>query len=1189
MFPTNTSHSQVQSLFGTSSHAAPPAPSQPASYSNGYTPYAAAPPSAPAPAAYNYSTPPAAAPSRPKIPKRGTGNRNDRRRLQIGHVTLLSQLQDFLEKNKPPSIHERLGHLSRKSSVFFGFANVFERHKKFHLRVCRLKLLNKEEGHPFFKSTTLRFLTQLTPPKQHSNGRSEFWCQPPGILKSLQLPTFAFFATFHSGFQYYSPKAENVFLLNKISRSVLVNPPFSTRGETEKDPIRFRSIFHHISHWINVAYNSEKPMALILPNLSNFKFYPTLAKRRDVAIMHFKNPVIFARGSDFELNNVSPETISILLIGIHFSPTEIENNCMGNFVMRKKLLSEAQAIFTKFYFHDFSVLKDFLSDSVEWMSRVHALIKSKSPTFVFPEEIPSRQPFSLGKKTRNISNFENFRTRTVDVLDSRFFYKLENARKKVVFTVSLSEFIQMSKNKMVFVKKKRRYCTFCRKETHDTENCFLNPLSKRFLVSKDDQKLFDYLHEKRVWTAHYLPSFLQTPAVDVLFRVLRKVDQQAEIFKAEILQLGCVFSTNSTFSMLRNHIHFLLAVNSPITDIMNFALGFNPLLSFKDHDPPRIHVTYPKPRPEVNALIWKQVFQDLKENKIFWIDKKDLLFCVPIFVIHQLNAFGQHKDRLINNFAPFSHLIRGVPFKLRNMEHLAKFSRGAYVLVLDIKSCYPTLQLLFANFFGFKVWSESDSCWEYFSTKSPLFGVHYAPYMAYLALKFLITFLAKFGFFSSVYIDDIYIIIARAEENISEEVFFMRMKFIIGIFVRVGIKLSAKMRIESTTFPLYTGVFFSTILERTFPNPVKIQELQTLIFKAIDDNQVSLSLLGSIEGKTKWVTRCRKFMFSRMISHLVSRVFLSVSHKKLSRKEYHLLYGSVVPLSDEIISIFYLFFREINLCYLDPLKFQTQNFATLVTDASPNAAGFFLELPGELFETGAISLNEAWSTFKFSSTFAEFEALYLSLLQTLPRLHELNISELLILTDSNPLFLNMRNLGSKIPRNHDILLRIKSLLDNAKISFELGWHPRSTIYAQTADFYTNNFLVQHLHLTTFLVQHFGLQGKLHIFNSTLEILRFTKKYFYRNNFDFALNDILVFLLPLQFTIIEFYELILMLKALKMSFLIVAPAERIQQKKNFLDTHFFQKYKFKACHFPLEILAYPQAYRKWTQVVFWHFS
>ena len=163
-------------------------------------------------------------------------------------------------------------------------------------------------------------------------------------------------------------------------------------------------------------------MALILPQLQNFPFYQKLSQRKDLAILHFTKPLVFARGANLELVGISPELNSILIIGIHFPPTEVLNNSFGNFVMKKKLLSETHTIFNKFHFNDFEILKDFFADSVKWAQRVHNLIYEKSPTFVYPEEIPFRVPFSLGKPMRNISNLENFRTHTVDVLDSRFFF-----------------------------------------------------------------------------------------------------------------------------------------------------------------------------------------------------------------------------------------------------------------------------------------------------------------------------------------------------------------------------------------------------------------------------------------------------------------------------------------------------------------------------------------------------------------------------------------------------------------------------------------------------------------------------------------------------------------------------------------------------------------------------------------------
>jgi len=177
---------------------------QPSStYGNSYNPYEQTP------------QPPRQSIKKRPVPRRNNNNQQ-RRNTRIGTVTLLSHLETFLEKNKPPSLHNKLAQFSRRSNIFFNFHEVFKRHSEFHLRVCRLKALNSKHRHPFFKLTTNQFLSKLTPPTTVQKGRSEFWCQPMGILKSLQLPTFAFFANFQSGFKFYDPTAENVFLSPKL-------------------------------------------------------------------------------------------------------------------------------------------------------------------------------------------------------------------------------------------------------------------------------------------------------------------------------------------------------------------------------------------------------------------------------------------------------------------------------------------------------------------------------------------------------------------------------------------------------------------------------------------------------------------------------------------------------------------------------------------------------------------------------------------------------------------------------------------------------------------------------------------------------------------------------------------------------------------------------------------------------------
>lgn len=1118
----------------------------------------------------------------------GTGRGGD---SNIRRVTIENKLDSFLKKNKQPRIFDFIPVLSRSSKIYFSFKKIIKSTKSFAQKVQALLYAATKCSHPFFKKANLNFINSFREPENNFTcSRSEHWNQPLGILQSLTAPSWRFYMQINSGFEFYSPHATNIFDIDKVQRSFLVNPPFALRGDSVDMTERFQPLIEHIKHWINLAYASKKPQVLILPDLNKKDFTAYLESRGDLGILHFNHPLLFTKGSNFELHSISPERVSLLFIGLHFETCRVHNNVFGNFVMKKKFVPLVFNIFNKHFFENSEILPKFLHESVAWTKRVHDVLHKSSPTYLFPDEFPDRKPFSLGKKSRSITNYDLYLTRTVSEYNLSRYFPIENVRKKSSIFMKVKDFIALNEKNKIFQKSKEsKFCFHCRKETHSTAECYLNQLGTQHLMCEDDIKIRNFVKSKKHFQASYLEQHQQVPSRDLLNLTLQNIDKQAQLFKEEIQPLGIKFVTDENYSQFENHIHYQLALNAPVVDILNLSLGFNQLLAFKDCSPPRIHLKYPKPNSVDNQKIWEQIFKDLKENKIFYIEKKDLLFSIPVFSIHQTNAFGVEKDRLINNFRPFKHLIAGVPFKLKNIQYLKKVSRGAFVLVLDVASCYPSLKELLPNVYGFSGYNEIDQEWVYFASKSPLFGLQTAPYLAFLAFKFLLDFFALFCFFASIYIDDIYLIIATEDENISEIEFFDRMRFVVGIFTRVGIKLSDKMKIESTTFPLYTGLYYSTLLDRLFPNPIKIHELSQIIEKALDDGWVSIKTLKSIEGKTAWITKTRRFMFARFISNLVGKIIRKHQKLKPSRKDFREYYQEKLHINNEILSVFFLFFQEINNCYITTKKKKNYTFATLTTDASPDNAGFFLILPDQSFQCGAMQLTETCHLTKFSSTFAEAEAVYISLLNNIGKLKEYKINEVLILTDSHPLYSNYRNEGSKHQSTHEILLRISNFLNHNQINYEFSWHPRSKLYARAADFFTKNYEVLHSGLADFLAMNFDIRGSIKIFAKNSEIAMFTKRFFYRNTFDFTSANVLVFLLPVQNGFLEFCQLVNLLSSIKMSFLIITIAERGDLKKHYLSLNFHQKFNIVKFNFPRHILAYPQAYKGWKQLVFMHFA
>ena len=1102
----------------------------------------------------------------------------------IGQVTLHKKLTAFLEKHPEPHLGSFVHHKGKTKQICFLFRDIFFSNHSFSEKLVLLRGCSRFHDIKFFHKCNMLFFESLT--KKTCHGKqiySNYWNMPQGLLQSFQQTGWFFYFKLESGFNFYSPSS-NIFSLTKISRPVLLNPPYE---EDSKDFVwseRSKPLYCHIKFWIKMAQQCQKHVVLVLPFLKTKSYYHELASHPFCGMIHLKNKLIFSKGENHELFSLANFKTTLLVIGVKFHEVWVPNNCLGNFVLKN---SAFQPFIQKFGIKkvpSISAFSDFIEASKIWNRNVCAAITKFSPSIPFSGTLPIMQDFSLGNPQTQTNNLDLFRAKVVSHWDSRNFYTFVNAEKKPDI-VSFSEFKKREKKKNLFGEKSV-WCSHCRSRTHTEAGCFKLLANSQKINCPDDLKLVKFFSAKGTCNAWYLKKQHDTvPDGDLLDKVLEKIDTEALILEKEITQLNIQFSTSNTYSQTRNHIHFVHLLGAKPFELINFSIGFDPTVAFEGEQIPHLHIGYKPPPPPVLADLWEQTLKDLKANKIFWVPAEILVFAIPIFLIVQLNNFGQEKKRLINNFNPLKHFIHSQPFKLHSMDHLQKICEGALVLILDIKSAYPTLQLLFANFFGFSLFDAQENKNHFFASKSPLFGVQFAPFICHLALLFFTRFLNTFALFTSIYIDDFFIIISQPWEQLSHKQSNDRISFVVNLFARIGIFISDKIVLESTTFPLYTGRFFSTYLNSFFPNPIKVILLQDQILEILHSEKTTLHILQSIQSKFKWVVKRRRHNFSVFINHIISNLARSMKMPLNSKEDFAKFYATEIYTNDHIVAVLFAFISEINHCFqISPLN-ETYNFAVLITDASPTNGGAFLILPNENFETFSFTLPETRHQNVFSSTMAELEAVWYALNWSLPIFKQHQIAEVRILNDNKALTQNFQKSGSKKPLLHSFVVRISTFLYLNKINFEIRWHPRSVLFAEVADRFSKASAVTVNNLVTFLEKSFNIHTPAQVYKNSFDLANFTPKFFHRQKNIPGHDVFLIFVFPLDLQFLEFSEVLSLVQRLPHSFCFITPSTQIAWKTKLMQTYFDDKFSVKTLRFPSEILHYPFFRGRWNQAVF----
>ena len=424
--------------------------------------------------------------------------------------------------------------------------------------------------------------------------------------------------------------------------------------------------------------------------------------------------------------------------------------------------------------------------------------------------------------------------------------------------------------------------------------------------------------------------------------------------------------------------------------------------------------------------------------------------------------------------------------------------------------------------------------------------------------------------------DDFLIAVADVGENVSQEVIDKRVQYIIDIFSRVGIIVSPKLEIKPASFFLFIGKKFNTIDGIILPNDKKIPFIIEQLEKALDSQKVSIKTLDSLRGKLFYHANSFFNRFSGLFNQVISKVRKSLDPLNLpTDKMYKKLYQTKVCLSDEIYSMFYLFFEAINGSFFQPLKKIDLPFfdAFLTVDASTETAGASLIDKDGNFTKSNFFLTPEIDHFEDpSSTVKELLGIQKALLNLVVHskyLHGVSSHrkvKLLVINDNR---INIHNIVEHMPHDkqlQELYITFQKFLETLPIECTFWWIPREDLFTRVADTLSKAFppLFAKKKLTTFLTKKLfksffrkrTKEQKL-IFISDPKVI---KNYSIHNLHKTELHskrkgNTQVFILPPFLEVAFFQSFVLTLKLKKKSFILIIPSYRTSVFKSILQSYF----------------------------------
>ena len=111
----------------------------------------------------------------------------------------------------------------------------------------------------------------------------------------------------------------------------------------------------------------------------------------------------------------------------------------------------------------------------------------------------------------------------------------------------------------------------------------------------------------------------------------------------------------------------------------------------------------------------------LDSNRIFYINKEEIQYLVPNFLLHQSQPGGTSKSRFILDCSYISSLFKPACFSLTSPDKACAMLKGQYMVCFDFFKAFVQIGTRHKNTFGFSAWNPEKAILEFqifFSKKS---------------------------------------------------------------------------------------------------------------------------------------------------------------------------------------------------------------------------------------------------------------------------------------------------------------------------------------------------------------------------------------------------------------------------------------------------------------------------------------
>ena len=420
-------------------------------------------------------------------------------------------------------------------------------------------------------------------------------------------------------------------------------------------------------------------------------------------------------------------------------------------------------------------------------------------------------------------------------------------------------------------------------------------------------------------------------------------------------------------------------------------------------------------------------------------------------------------NRPNNIFEPISSVKLPAPETILN-----SFPKNGVSIVFDIASAFDQVPKNINRMNDYCVQSKNPQTLEIerFVVTGASQGDKKSPQLNCFWFLGLLSILFELPFI--LYIDDLSILLGLKSwpvDNLKK----MR-NFVILIFTLFGIKLSIKTDFNITDTPSYLGKCILIPQQVIVPQMKQVYKLCTLILRALTDGETNtVANLLAIKGLSNFCLNRPGVLAGHEIDQWLGN---TVSNFHISTiQQFKKFLHTQIGLSKKTLRFFRTLLKLLLETYTlndnPPCFIPLQNVLYIITDASDDYGGGFCLLNGsyvaldnqlinfDSFPLPQISDNwTEWgilpsSTWRERITLLHYLQIHFKFLQSF--ILKFSITHIVILTDSLPLTLQIRNLlNTSAETNHQIKT-IYSLLSQLRVPWSIFWHPRDTLSAIIAD------------------------------------------------------------------------------------------------------------------------------------------